>query len=725
MPLDLSHPRYILPFASGSDPTPARGPPRPAPSRPASTAPQGPPAIHLRLNEETWTRLTELARDQASGKLGKQPLPIRLDAKDGVPTAFVLDGHAHVLSVNPEPPHSEVHRISPTSRSLEPIATITHRATIKTGAGAENLSKLERASQNLKKKREEAEREKEGRKAILLDSAPSLARSSSLSRGRPSNLASSPPSRTASPISNGVHPPSSSTTTKHASRLTATSASSSSSKAANGSKGPTSSFRIGKGTLPAAISARQDQQSKSNGRNAAASSSSSSAHSNASTPAGSPPPSTVPLASLQNSPRIRTNDSTSTATGSKLQPPTRQFSSSSASSSASSAAAQSTNGTSPEMALQSSLDDRTRDASGSMPSSTKTVKGRETVEGGQQVKRAAGGGGIMKGKQTLKKEARRTGTKASASSATVLEPAVKTKGSPVKAAKGKGKEREQIEVDEAREVDVDQNDEDDDVDAEGEEDDEVSYASASTGRTRDKDRDEDAGQAKKKRKIEPSSPRLGTSSLKGERSRPVSSASTAKPIKTTIRTVEKVVSTASEGEGVRSSKIERRARDKEKDSAKIRDKERDRDKGRDADKAKKRKKQETSRWYSSDSDDVGDPDDARPAPNGSVASTHAPKPSSSIPLAVPPHLVPTITSLSTFREYRAKFYELYAPYAVLHSKLNSLRFSLDSGPGRRADPGSHGLEDIARMVEQVEEKRNELEGIKEGLKKWKASSKAS
>jgi len=78
--------------------------------------------------------------------------------------AIVINGVSHPITLNPEPVNSEVLRLSPSSRDLQPIATITHKATIQLDLKAERLAK---ASQNLKLSREKEEREKESKKLVL------------------------------------------------------------------------------------------------------------------------------------------------------------------------------------------------------------------------------------------------------------------------------------------------------------------------------------------------------------------------------------------------------------------------------------------------------------------------------------------------------------------------------------------------------------------------------
>lgn len=77
----------------------------------------------------------------------------------------MINGVSHPLTLNPEPANSEVLRLSPSSRDLQSIATITHKASITTDLKAERLAK---ASQNLKLSREKEEREKESKKLVFL-----------------------------------------------------------------------------------------------------------------------------------------------------------------------------------------------------------------------------------------------------------------------------------------------------------------------------------------------------------------------------------------------------------------------------------------------------------------------------------------------------------------------------------------------------------------------------
>ncbi|GAA6011143.1 hypothetical protein JCM11491_006739 [Sporobolomyces phaffii] len=657
MPVDLSHPRRILPLARDQD----RPPSTPAPpesSGPASHhAPiRGQRAIQLRLDQDVVTQLVHLAKSKGA-TAGKK---LQLDLRPGRPPAIVIDGVAHLLELNPEPPHSEILRVSPSSRDLEPIATISHRAVSKTDSKAERMAK---ASLNLKASREKEEREKESKKAVLLDAAPSSSRASSLSRTRPSQLASSPPSRTASPVT-AASASNSSSQPKHASRLIAT-----------GPKPPSSSssFRIGKGSLPVSIATARNS-----------SSSSTSSSSKEATPVASPQlplPRAAAVVSEQPPKTVQ-------------PPPSRQFSSSSTSSTASSESGgkllssaisnSSTLGTSPESivvplgsANKLNLD----------PGST---AGGEGTGVGTTTAKRPGGGGVLMGKKSLKKEAKKSNGKGS------------TASNATKSSKGKEKQVEEVS---------------DDVDADGEIDEEMV---AGDDTADDDDGRSAANNAKKKRKLLNG---LAVESRSTSRDKGKGRSSDREKERTNhIKTVvKKVVSTtASESEGRPSVEAGQRSREpsgKEKD--RTREQPAEKIGGRELpEKSKKRKKQETSRWYSSDSDEgEGGVDNSigRLAPPGGGkqhrATVDAP-PGRPPPPPPPPATTLSASSPTSHASKKARFYELYAPYAVLHSRLSSIRASLELGQPIQESP-----KQLTALVEECQKRRSELERLKDSLQR--------
>jgi hypothetical protein len=296
----------------------------------------------------------------------------------------------------------------------------------------------------------------------------------------------------------------------------------------------------------------------------------------------------------------------------------------------------------------------------------------------------------MKGKESLKKQARSNDRKASKSSIENTR------------ANGKGKEKASTP------------EELDDVDAEGEEDEDMPLATAVEGD--DFDAAGGGNNAKKKRKllnglaVETGST---TTSRSGSRERDKEKKANTIPIKTIIK---KVVSTTSESEGRPTSvkSLESRSRepsgkDRERDRGREKEKEREREK----EKSKKRKKQETSRWYSSDSDDTAST--STKPPSRSTPTIHASSLSSSTSSIIPrsrqsaQNLPPS--SAASHSTIRSRFYELYAPYAVLHSRLSSIRSALELGQSIH-----ESSKQLRSLVEECEKRRAELESIKQSLK---------
>lgn len=82
MPLDLSHPRHILPFSSSSTLPPATESTNSKIDSPATSQPpiQGQRAIQLKLNDQVLAQLVELARTSGVNlERGK----VQLDLRDG------------------------------------------------------------------------------------------------------------------------------------------------------------------------------------------------------------------------------------------------------------------------------------------------------------------------------------------------------------------------------------------------------------------------------------------------------------------------------------------------------------------------------------------------------------------------------------------------------------------------------------------------------------------
>ncbi|KAL8284146.1 hypothetical protein RQP46_004895 [Phenoliferia psychrophenolica] len=147
--LDLSHPRTVLPLPAHLRTAPGAG------AEAANGASNGTrasrPAIQLKLSEDVLAHLVELARKGHSGGM-------RIALGDA--PAFVVNGVSYPLNLSSEPAHSELVRVASSSRDLEPIAHVSHKASLKPGF---NKGALEKVSQSLRGNREIAEREREGK----------------------------------------------------------------------------------------------------------------------------------------------------------------------------------------------------------------------------------------------------------------------------------------------------------------------------------------------------------------------------------------------------------------------------------------------------------------------------------------------------------------------------------------------------------------------------------
>jgi len=308
----------------------------------------------------------------------------------------------------------------------------------------------------------------------------------------------------------------------------------------------------------------------------------------------------------------------------------------------------------------------------------------------------------MKGKESLKKEAKKVN-------------GATAKSGSIPNSKGKGKERE---------VDPE------DMDAEGEVDDAVETAGGET-------EEDSRANAKKKRKLlhglavesssrNSSSDRGSDRERERDRERDMGKGKdrergrSSVPIKTVIKTVEKVAPT-SESEGRHSKSDHKKG---ESSRGRERERERERERDREKEKSKKRKKQETSRWYSSDSEDgevkPTNGNHSRPPPSSSkpLHSDLPAKPSiashSSFPSSTS-HLAPPNDSSSSFHSIRSRFYELYAPYAVLHSRLTSIRSALERGQRIKESP-----KELRSLAEECEKRRLDLEGQKVAMSRCKS-----
>ncbi|GAA5969414.1 hypothetical protein JCM11641_008108 [Rhodosporidiobolus odoratus] len=763
MPLDLSHPRTVLPFSSTSSSSAS-----PAGSAQSSTtgsrhgttvttgagaskAPGGVRAIHMKVTEEVLAQLMEMAR---SGGADRKGGVIKLNL--GPSPSLTVSGVAHPLSLNPEPQHSEVVRLQTASRELQPIATITHKASIKP------IRSLDQIGQTLRENRALAEKEREGKRAVLLDAAPG-SRSSSHNRSASANRAISPaglPSRTASPH------PSSAVLQRQPSRLMAVPA-----------KAPTSSFRIGKGTIPSSIALS---------RNTSASSLS----------APSPPPAAPPAASAAPLPTGLTVASTagspprpaaselappSDSTSAHTRNPSRQSSTSSTASSSSSA--------STLLANPSSATNRTSLSSGASVTSPESLpfveitpaQGSDKATSAEPKKTArAGGGGMLKGKETLKKEKKqeeRAKDKLSAAPSSAKSGTAALKGSKPNSAASNGSAAANKAK---RPADTSDSSGDSDARRSGQ----VKGKGKGKGKVDDKcDGERDA----KKRKLG-----AETESGSGKEARsPAAPAS--KPLKTITTTVVKkntaaTPSTSREREKARAKEKERGSasetgsKERSKDKAKEREREklksgygekrRTREEEDSSASLKKKKREvQTERWYSSsDEDEPARPSKpsrptnssasrsstrdsttatapkpraspsaaSAPLTNGhtkphvgsplrttiSSASLHPPPPASPRPPvtlpSIPPHPPVVVSSATEFTTTKFRFLELYASYASLHSKLAEERYRLEKGEkgSMEADDGRGAFEKLGKM-------RAELEAVKAGMASWSEGQKTA
>ncbi|KAM0790634.1 hypothetical protein ACM66B_004496 [Microbotryomycetes sp. NB124-2] len=204
MPVDWAVQRQVLPISGADSNAPTRtGVP---PKR----------AIALKLSEHVLTRLQAvLARHKPSTPEQAAAIKGAVQIDLSETPSLVVEGVVYPLILTPEPRHSELARIgatgpksasgtTPAAPPIEPFATVSHKASVKPGG---NLAKV---GQTLRETREQAEKEREGRKAVLIETAPARTASQhkrTLSDSRDQSPASS---RNSSPA-----PP------RHASRLTA------------------------------------------------------------------------------------------------------------------------------------------------------------------------------------------------------------------------------------------------------------------------------------------------------------------------------------------------------------------------------------------------------------------------------------------------------------------------------------------------------------------------
>ncbi|BGP26446.1 proteophosphoglycan ppg4 [Rhodotorula toruloides] len=656
MPLDLSHPRTLLPLAASSASTPggivsagSKGIKGHAGSGPGGTGTTR-KAIHLKLTEEVLVQLVELAKKAGSDAGGASGLKGALKVNLGANPVLVIGGISHALNMHPEAPDTELVRLSSASRQLEPVATIMQKGSVKHG-----LADLEKAGQRARENREQAEKEKEGRRAVLLDSAPSSSKNRSASHSRllPSTSSrprtplpsSAPASRIASPSS----------TLRQPSRLTAVPPK----PPHPPGPVPSSTFRIGKGTVPSSIALSRSSSSSSSGAS-------------------------VSLASIANgtapSPP-RPAASTSASTSLPLPPsPQRQTSTSSTASSSSSEVsllqktiASGASATSPE-----SLPLAETAAKADKGKSVTTEEPETRIEEKPAAQVRAGGGGVLKGKESLRREER---AKERSSAGDGRSSAAPTRSASAKRASGGAGAKVQP----------------------------------------DDSEDEVVRRDKKKRRLLDDED-VGTSSSRAS--------SVARSVKGPRNGREREASERGSGsEPVKVKKVDKDRRRQRDDTSPPRS---------NGTKKKKRQKVVTERWYSSSSSEEGESakplarktsheavkprasSTSTPLVNASPSRQVTTLPAQSRKLAPVPSLPPiSVTSAASFASSRLSFLETYASYAVLHSKLLDERCRLERG-----DQGTLGGPDqVLKLVEQVGRTKAQLEALKEGIRIWSEGQK--
>ncbi|KAM0755598.1 hypothetical protein T439DRAFT_7186 [Meredithblackwellia eburnea MCA 4105] len=146
------------------------------------------PTIQLKLTDQVLAQLNNIVASSSSH--GNQPSQIKLNLNTNSPS-LIINNIPYPLTLTPEPAHSQLvklaHSSSPNLNSstkrrateLVTISNVSHKATVKPGA---NKGAIERIGLSLREKGELAEKEREGRRTVLLDTTPSHSRSSSLSR---------------------------------------------------------------------------------------------------------------------------------------------------------------------------------------------------------------------------------------------------------------------------------------------------------------------------------------------------------------------------------------------------------------------------------------------------------------------------------------------------------------------------------------------------------------
>lgn len=620
---------------------------------------------------------------------------------------------SHPLSVVPEAPDTTLVRLSSASRDLVPVAHVSHRVTVK-----HRPADLDKAGQRARENRELVEKEKEARRAVLLEEAPPLngsgggkKRSASNTKPRAvlANTAagsstphplSAPPSRTGSPAIGSPASTTISSAPRHPSRLVAVPPS-------RPPVGPSGTFRIGKGTVPASLS-------RSTSASSSSSTSSSSGVSNLPLAAITAPPTaaaaTVPshaepkLPAAADSPPARS--AASTASGSSA-------SSAATGATAASISGSTTTTTSPEsLPVKMDVDEPVLEATASASGPSAVATKEETAASSATLpppppssesitttttRTSApirpGGGGLMKGKETLKKERRREERKRDRPPP--APPAVTLTNTVTATTATEGEE---------------------DQDAEGEVDDEVVNPPAPApiappSSTRD-DRATKPPDRKKRRLSEPgdshTSPPSSKRASKLVVDEPVKRAANAGATITGGKGDDKISKRSSGGPNTFVTS-RRYSGDNVKETLGT-------DSSTRGPKPKKRKKEVVQRWYSSSSEDeeeAGGGGTRTEKANGKTR-TIAPGAPPSAPAAseAPAPAPPAAAAATTTSTHRIAYLEAYADYANLWARLASERALLENGQtAGTLLKETGGIEQVKRMVHELAEKRRSLEEL--------------
>ncbi|BGP57190.1 hypothetical protein JCM8202_005372 [Rhodotorula sphaerocarpa] len=701
MPLDLSHPRHLVP------------PPNP-PRR----------AVSLKLTEDALRQLLDAATANGGKSAGAGASAIKVNLSGPHPVLVVGDV-THPLSVVPEASETALVRLSTASRDLVPIARIQHRATVQ-----HRPADLDKAGQRARENREQAERAKEARKAVLLAEAPRLGAGSSKKRStsnpRPRQVTSTahssphplsaPPSRLGSPASPRLTATTSSsssssttTTARHPSRLTAVPPPPP--PASRPPAGPSGTFRIGKGAVPSSLSISRSTSASSSSTSSSASSA-------------------VPLAAVTAKPLVEPapvaagpSVTPGHVNGSHLSPdlsrreagPVRNGSSQGSAGTVTSPSATGepypavTAATSPET-LPVKMD---VDPASAPRSATAAVPAGEGVSAEAEGPTAAteatgtsaatksarpGGGGMMKGKETLKKEKRREERKRERPPAAPAERALSVSA------------QQESPAGKLAKMTTD-GDEGEDEDAEGEVDEEVPAAVA-----------EKDGQ---KRSLPPAvAPEPTPERSPGRKKRRIDTSEHEQASPNPNRPAPLEVVTA----GSKPAPDGQRRPPKRSPSLASASATAKKDPDSAVQRSKKRKKEAVERWYSSSSEEDAEadadaaldapvpappPSKALPdhvAPSASVeqpgATNGFPVPPAQIPAAVRDPSTPHATS-------RVTYLEAYAAYASLYARLTAERDHLERGKAGALLRQEGGPERIKGLIAELATKRSALEALHE------------